>query len=264
MAYATHSIAPRGGVDCDGNGTTDIAAGSPLVCTISKPQQQQLPAPVPADVSKQLQPPPPPLHLAPLVVQLAESIPDYKDVGLTVTGAPSRVAQSLSAAPHVNVRVDNSLGFTIRYTCPTSHAAHSWPVTVTAHAGLRTLATTHTVLTCSPAPLPLAAVVPPAAAVVVSRAAGGVTPPNPPANVNANFNPNPAVNPNAGFAQQDEEQPQLALADADQGSADDTTLAMSRHRTSQSDALFVGAAGLMAVAAGAVAVRRRWAGAWTS
>jgi hypothetical protein len=35
MAVATGALAPEGGVDCDGNGTVDIPAGEPLVCSIA-------------------------------------------------------------------------------------------------------------------------------------------------------------------------------------------------------------------------------------
>lgn len=35
MARATNALAPRGGVDCDGDGAIDLAEGEPLVCTIS-------------------------------------------------------------------------------------------------------------------------------------------------------------------------------------------------------------------------------------
>ena len=85
-------------------------------------------------------------------------------------------------------------------------------------------------------------------------------PPNPPTNVNANFNPNPAVNPNAGFAQQDEEQPQLALAESDQGlqDAENTSMAMSRRTSDDHTALMLGAAALMTAGAAGYATRRRW------
>jgi hypothetical protein len=96
-------------------------------------------------------------------------------------------------------------------------------------------------------------------AITAGIAAG--SPPNPPTNVNSNFNPNPAVNPNAGFAQQDEEQPQLALAESDQGlvDAEGQQLAMSRRTTDSNAAWMLGAAGVMTAAAAGYATRRRWA-----
>ena len=35
MAQATGALAPTGGVDCEGDGVIDVAAGAPLVCAIS-------------------------------------------------------------------------------------------------------------------------------------------------------------------------------------------------------------------------------------
>ena len=36
MAIATDALAPRGGVDCNGDGITDVDQGGPLVCTVAK------------------------------------------------------------------------------------------------------------------------------------------------------------------------------------------------------------------------------------
>jgi hypothetical protein len=260
MAAATNSLAPRGGVDCDGDGVTDIEPGSPLVCSISKQADSRVTVQNPAGGQKvTVGSPPPPVHLAPLIVQLAESIPDFRSVSLGVAGAPAGVARPVSPAPTVNIRADNTLGFVIRYTCPKSPKPHTWPLTVTARAGGRSLTSTSTTLVCGPvAPVP--AVVPPAAAVAITAGIAPGAPPNPPTNVNANFNPNPAVNPNAGFAQQDEEQPQLALAESDQGlvDAEGQQLAMSRRTTDRDAAWMLGAAGVMTAAAAGYATRRRW------
>lgn len=259
MARDTGALAPTGGVDCDGNGTTDIAAGEPLVCTISKPADKRVKVPLGSkgiDLGKA----PAAVHLAPLLVQLAESIPDYRTVGLRITGGPSLLAQVVSqpAAPTVNIRADNTLGFVVRYTCPKLPKPHTWPLTLTATAGIRSLTATKTTVSCGPVgKLAPAAAAPPAAAVVAAGLAP-VAPPNPPTNVNTNVNPNPAVNPNAGFAQQDEEQPQLALADAEQGLQEDTSLAMSRRTSDRDAALMLGAAGLMTAAAAGYATRSRW------
>ena len=260
MAIATHSLAPRGGVDCDGDGVTDIQPGGPLVCTISKQADNRVTVPtVPGGPKVTVGSPPPPVHLAPLIVQLAENIPDLRPVSLVVKGAPAGVAHTVlpSATPTVNLRADNTLGYVIRYTCPSSAKAHTWPLTVTARAGARAVTSTHTTLTCGPV-APVAAVAAPAVAIAAGIAPAA--PPNPPTNVNANFNPNPAVNPNAGFAQQDEEQPQLALAESDQGvaEAEGQQLAMSRRTADSHTALMLGAAGLMTAGAAGYATRRRW------
>ena len=263
MAFATHAIAPRGGVDCDGDGITDVDQGGALVCTVSKQADNRVVVQVPnGGPGVTVGSPPPPVHLAPLVVQLAESIPDYRAVTLAVTGpAPAGSAQTVSprSAPTVNIRTDNSLGFVVRYTCPKAAKPHSWPLTLTAKAGARAITSTSATLVCGPtAPPPLP---PPAAAVTLAAGVAPGAPPNPPTNFNGNANPNPAVNPNAGFAQQDDQQPQLALAESDQGleDAEGQQLAMSRRTTeTERTALMLGAAGLMTAAAAGYATRRRW------
>jgi hypothetical protein len=259
MATATGALAPDGGVDCDGNGTTDIAVGGPLVCAIAKPADTRISEKV-GDSQITLGSAPPPVHLAPLVVQLAESIPDYRAVSLAIAGAPKGTARTVAprAAPRVNIRADNTLGYVIRYTCPTSVKPHTWPLTITAEAGGRAITSTHTTLVCGPVAAPAA--IPPAAGLVAAAIAPGAAP-NPPPNVNGNFNPNPAVNPNAGFAQQDDQQPQLALAESDQGAEEQsggTSLAMSRRTSDASAAWLLGAAGVMTAAAAGYATRRRW------
>ena len=257
MARATGALAPRGGVDCDGNGTTDIAAGQPLVCTISKPADSRLKVSL-GGKNVAVGQAPSAVHLAPLLVQLAENIPDYRSIGLHIAGGPAGLGRVVSqpVAPTVNIRADNNLGFVVRYTCPRSTAAHTWPLTITASAGARPLTSTTTTVTCGPVAKPALVVAPAVVAVVAGVAPAA--PPQPPTNVNTNVNPNPAVNPNAGFAQQDEEQPQLALADADQGLADDTTLAMSRRTSDSETAWMLGAAGLMTAAAAGYAARTRY------
>ena len=262
MAVATDALAPRGGVDCDGDGITDIGQSGPLVCTIAKQADNRITVQTPGGgPGVSVGSPPPPVHLAPLVVQLAESIPDYRSVTLAISGpAPAGAAKTVlpRVTPTVNIRADNTLGYVVRYTCPKLTKTHSWPLTVTAKAGARSITSTATTLVCGPTGPAIAA---PAVALTLTAGIAPGTPPNPPTNVNANFNPNPAVNPNAGFAQQDEEQPQLALAESDQGLADaeGQQLAMSRLRSDRDQtAWMLGAAGLMTAAAAGYATRRRW------
>ena len=262
MAIATHALAPVGGVDCDGDGVTDIDQGGPLVCTVSKQADGRIKVPTPGN-GIVIGNPPPPVHLAPLIVQLAESIPDYRAVTLSVSGAaPAGAVKTVSprAVPTVNIRNDNTLGYVVRYTCPKLPKAHTWPLTITAKAGARSITSTSATLVCGPTSAP-AAVVPPVVGVALTTGVAAAAPPNPPVNFNGPPNPNPAVNPNAGFAQQDEQQPQLALAESDQGmeEAEGQQLAMSRRtRNNEQAALMLGAAGLMTAAAAGYATRRRW------
>jgi hypothetical protein len=256
MAAATGAIAPAGGVDCNDDGVSDVPGGAPMVCKIKMPAPQRITVDV-QGVRKQtlLSLPPPPLHLGPAISELAQSLPEFRDVTLKITGAPGGDARVVSTpvAPRVNVHTDNALNFVVRYRCPVSLKGGSWPVTVTAVAGARTLTSVPMSLTCGVVP-PKASVVPPAAAIAAAIAAPA--PPNPPTNV-SNSNPNPALNPNAGFATQDEQQPQVALADADQGATEES-LAMSRHTTDREAAWLIGAASLLTAGAGGYATRHRW------
>jgi len=256
MADSTGALAPIGGVDCDGDGLIDVPQGDPLVCKIPHPAEQKDPTGgiLPS-------PPTPPLHLASAIVDLAANIPDLSGVGLRISGGPAAVASvvSVPGAPIVNLRADNTLAYTVRYTCPVSTQSHRWNLALEAVAGLRPLTSSATDLSCGAKPkppvVPPAEVLPPIAAAAVAPA----VPPNPPVQGSGNANPNPAVNANAGFAQQEDQERQLAFADADQGfelGTEDETVQMSR-RPSRDDTGFVaGAAGLM-MAGFAVSYARR-------
>jgi hypothetical protein len=256
MARDTGALAPFGGVDCDGNGTVDVAQGAPLVCPIPQPKSQQTTIAGKVTVG----PPPAPLHLANAIVDLAANIPDLRAVGLQVHGGPASLASVVSTpgAPTVNVRADNTLSYTVRFTCPVAVTGKNYSLTLDAVAGVRTVTSASTDLQCGGQPKP--GVIPPVApiaAAAVAAAPGG--PPNPPAQGNANPNPNPALNANAGFAQQEDEEKQLAFADADQGAAldDENAMAMSRRPSTAEEAWMAGAAGMMMAGAG-YATRRRW------
>jgi len=259
MASDTGALAPIGGVDCDGDGFIDIPQGDALVCKIPHPADQK--SPVDGVVP---QAPPAPLHIANAIVDLAANIPDLSSVGLRIKGAPASVASivSVPSAPIENLRADNTVSYTVRYTCPNTNAGHKWSMSLEAVAGIRSLTSSAADLACAPRPKP--PVIPPAAEILPAVGVAAVAPavpPNPPAQGTGNANPNPAVNANAGFAQQEDQQRQLAFADADQGfelggATEDETVQMSR-RPSRDDTGFVaGAAGLM-MAGFAVSYARR-------
>jgi len=257
MADSTGARAPIGGVDCDGDGLIDVPQGDPLVCRIPHPAEQK-------DPTGGVLPPPatPPLHLASAIVDLAANIPDLSGVGLRISGGPASVASvvSVPGAPIVNLRADNTLSYTVRYTCPISTQTHRWNLSLEAVAGVRPLTSSATDLACGAKPkppvVPPAEVLPPLAAAAVAP----VTPPNPPVQGSGNANPNPAVNANAGFAQQEDQERQLAFAESDHGmefGTEDETVQMSR-RPSRDDTGFVaGAAGLMMAGFGVAYARRR-------
>lgn len=259
MARDTGALAPIGGVDCNGDGIIDIPQGEPLVCKIPHPAVQ-------SDPTNQVLPasPPPPLHLANAIVDLASTIPDLSSVGLRIKGAPASIASvvSVPAAPIENLHADNTVAYTVRYTCPVATVGHTWNLSLEAVAGLRPLTSSATDLACGAKPKP--PVIPPAEVLpaLAVAAVAPVAPPNPPAQGTGNANPNPALNANAGFAQQEDQERQLAFADADHGmelgpAGEEETLAMSRRPSSDDTGFVAGAAGLMMAATGVVYARRR-------
>lgn len=260
MANETGALAPIGGVDCDGDGLVDVPQNDPLVCKIPHPAVQKSPTDgiVPP-------PPPPPLHLANAIVDLASNIPDLSGVHLQIRGGPASIASvvSVPTAPIVNLHADNTLDYTVRYTCPVSTKAHTWNLSLEAVAGFRPLTSSATDLACAPKPKPKPIVQPPVAEILPDVAVAAVAPavpPNPPAQGTGNANPNPAVNANAGFAQQEDQQRQLAFAESDHGlefGTDEESVQMSR-RPSRDDTGFVaGAAGLMMTGFAAAYARRQ-------
>lgn len=263
MAIDTGSLAPTGGVDCNGDLRPDITAGGPFVCK------------VPLQVSStaniggiQVQPKIAPVKLAPAIVTAAETLPDMRTISLGVTGAAG-IARVIAPAPlpRVNLKNDNTLGYTVRYTCPKAKQRHVYQFGLTANDGYRGLASARTTVACAPIvikPQPPHHVVPPAAIAALPPAAAAAAPPAPGNPVpNANPNPNPVPNANVGFASQEEEQKQLAFADADFGADETTELAMSRPTSSDygGDLWFGGAALLLTAAAG-YAARTRFSAAW--
>ncbi|GHJ59749.1 hypothetical protein NOK12_22670 [Nocardioides sp. OK12] len=130
VAAATAALAPAGGVDCRGNGTTEIAEGDPLVCTTTA------------------------LHLADLStvaaalrrVLLAQATP--QEVTLRVRG-DVRVVQQAPAAwtwPGIDVRRGHRLPARGTVTCPDEPGRHLLRLSA-AVAGTR-VASARTLLTC--------------------------------------------------------------------------------------------------------------------
>lgn len=243
LARGSDTLAPAGGVDCDGDGRVDVAAGEPLVCVVDSLGLPTAGTEVPVET----------VGVAPAVVGLAAGIADIKPVSLRLAGGGSLVTVASPASRPVNLRTDNELAFTLSLRCPRERAASRHEVEVTARTPLVTLARTTLTLDCgsvgqvSPElPVALAA----AAAGPAAPAQGAPNPnPNPHPNPHPNPNPAPNVNANPGAAHQDETEEQLAFAEGER----ETQVEMSAVRSG----VFVGTAALMLCAAVAVAHPRR-------
>jgi hypothetical protein len=225
LAEATGTLAPKAGLDCDGDGAPDIAGGAPIVCDFDPKAGGSI---------------------ASAFVGMLAGIRDYAAVDVAVQG-PRQVVRPLAPVsfPNVDVKAPHTFHVPVEFRCDAAHAGVDTPVTVAANSRGRVLATALATVRCIAPAEP--EVVPPVVIPPLVAAALVPPPPPPPApvthvqpNPNPNPNPNPQLNANAGFASQQERQFQVAVAEQD--AVPDTDLAFA--------ALAWGAAAAMTAAAG--------------
>jgi hypothetical protein len=193
------TVAPPGGVDCDGDGTVDVRAGAPLVCNVATSA---------AGVAA----------LAGPVSRLVEQVADPAELAVRLQSTHAQAASLVGAAHvHANLHATNRLPATVDYSCPNNAGRQHSTVRL---AGLVSgVAVAHIVaeVRCLPVPHPKPAVIPaavvPAAVNPPEPAPVAPAPPPPPPPVSGNANPN--VNPGTGAAAEQEKQSQLAVADAE-------------------------------------------------
>ncbi len=253
LAKGSDTLAPEGGVDCDGNGRVDVPTREPLVCLVETTAPSVGVGVSVNGASPTSDVPGQTVGVASAVVGLAAGIADIKPVTLGVSGGGPLVTLASPASQRVNLRADNQLGFELALRCPRA-APSRHDVTVTARTPFATLAQTTLTLDCEGVPAlsrPEAAAALAAAAAAPAAPAQGVPNANPNPNPNANPNPNPApnANTNPGVADQEETEGQLAYAEGERV----TQVEMSAVR----ERAFVGTAALLLCAATAAAWRRR-------
>lgn len=266
LALDTGSLAPTGGVDCNGDLVPDVPAGAPFVCRVPVTVTQAIKVgSVTVKPSRVL-----PVKLASAITQAAEALPDMRTVGLHFTGGPRRhpIARVIAPtpAPQVNLKNDNSLSFTVRYSCPRSHNTALYHLHIKAAAGARVVASAPMRVACGAVPVVKPAALPPVAAVAPVAAAAAPPAPGQPV-PNANPNPNPALNANVGFASQEEEQRQLAFAGADSLGEEDASVEYQMSRLNSGDSgsnepWIVGGAAVLLTGAAGFAARTRFSAAW--
>ena len=115
MARRTDATAPSSGVDCDGDGSPDVAAGDALVCTLSREELGEDTA------------------LASAIVNLVESIRTRETISLAVAGK-DEVTQKVTPDLYESVVLQstNALTFDVTFRCPMSLAGKSFPLRLTA------------------------------------------------------------------------------------------------------------------------------------
>ncbi len=242
FAALTGTRAPTGGVDCDGDGTADLPAGSPLVCRTSA-------------------------HLAaPLARLLAE-----RQVARTLTTAGTGLAALTPAALPVDVTQDLVAPVRATYTCrgrdPGTYRA-SLTATLTGGVRVEPLGRVEATVTCLPPPPPLPVIAAPAAAALPPPPPPGAPAPVPP----PVLNPAPGAQPQgqvqtqpqaqaqsqvqSGTQDQEQAAAQLALALASSAQEEGVSVRPMSAREAP-DVVRISVLALMTAAAGAVAVRRR-------
>jgi hypothetical protein len=170
LSRATGATAPAGGLDCDGDGRPEIAAGAPLVCSInddrSSVQSLDLATPLRA-------------MLASLV---AEGTATVTATASDVDGAPLGIVVS-ERYPGLDLGREQHLPFHVTVTCPVRPVAGEYRVELVARVQEAAVARSTAVVRCAAAPVPVAA-----AALGVPAGAAPTTPPPPAA-------PTPALPP---------------------------------------------------------------------
>jgi hypothetical protein len=253
LARGTDSLAPAGGVDCDGDGKRgqyDLSEGDPLVCDTSGSEP----------------------NIGPVISTLLLGVKDPGTVAVKVTD-PFNVTRDPILGPTsqiMNLKRQSVLQFSVPVSCTTAQDGLDLPVDLSPSVRALPVAGVHGRFTVQCRATPVVKVPPPAPRIppdppIVERpplprpppALALVPPPNPPVQPISN------INPNAGFSQQEEEQFQVATVtqDAqDQEQDEEVELAMSSLDRDQRDATSGAllAAGALVLSAGAgVAYRRR-------
>lgn len=216
MAEATGTLAPGGGVDCDGDGVREIAAGAPLVCDILDQESDGVSA------------------LAEPILAALAAITDEAAVELVPASGEGYVASIEPATyPSVDVTEPQQLGFSVTYECPSLGKLSRGDVELVASLRGSGIAGALATVVCGPLDQVKDATIlpPPVVPPVVVQPLPGVAlvpaPPPPPAPVtNAQPQPNPHLQ--GAAAQQEQEQAQVATVAAyDPSEAEDQELAFS-------------------------------------
>lgn len=230
-------------VDCDGDGSADIATGEPLVCDVRSETRVGV------------------LNLAPAIIATVKSVTREVPVELEATGGGD-ILESVS--PEIYPSIDTvraaGLDFDVTFNCPRLPRRTTEQVTLQAKVLDVPVASAEVDVVCKAVPAaallpkrkekkPPPAIVPPP---VVPAAAFVAVPPAPPAPIPE---PIPGTQPNAqaqgAMAEQEQEQTQLAFVHAGLWQAElEEELALSDHSDRSRKAVpplaLYGAAGLMA------------------
>ena len=230
FARATRTLAPAGGVDCDGDGTRELAAGQPLVCPTAR-------------------------HLAPALRGLLSQVSVPRTLLVDTTASPVLAHVTPTLVRDVDVTRDVRATVTASFSClgldPGTYAT-GLEVRATGGAVDEALGQVAASVTCLPvAALPPAPLNPPQAQGVAPVAGPAAAPPVavPAPAVQPQVNPQVQANPQPQVGAQDEEQVELALALAQLGQSEQDREVPAAVTMTALSGLVLGGAG--------VALRRR-------
>lgn len=134
VAEGTDAVAPEGGVDCNGDGVTDIAAGQALVCALG------------TDVDAVS-------NMGPAIVNLVKALPLRESPSMNVPRG-SEVVSNVTPETYDGIPLQSgqSLPFRVTYTCDGSQAGKKFPVTLQATGSDGVLAELQTAVRCAALP----------------------------------------------------------------------------------------------------------------
>jgi hypothetical protein len=246
MAEATETLAP-GPVDCDADGSTDIAGGAPLVCELRDAETDGT------------------LNLAPAIISTVRAIAQDVSVELVISKTRKGVVDIAPAMyPSVDITERNSLGFDLTFSCPRELAGTKHDLTLAAHVSGVPAATATARVVCKGVPVPpvpkekppvppilAAPVFPPAPVIVPALAPAG--PPPVPETISSTQS---AAQAQGAVARQEQEQVQVAVAIAHFKNSEAYALSSYTERSRPSPLPMYLTAAVMSMAAAFVAVMR--------
>ncbi len=106
MAEETNTVAPAGGIDCDGDGHIDVAGGQPLTCVVASEDRDGV------------------MSLAPAIISTLKAVTANVAVELRTERSPYVAEVEPSLYPTYNVKDAGRLPFSVTFTCP-RHLADS-------------------------------------------------------------------------------------------------------------------------------------------
>lgn len=249
MAEATDTITPAGGVDCDGNGSTDIAQGDPLVCQLGDMDGSGV------------------LNIAPAIIATVKAVAEEVTVEL-VTSDERVIDVDRALYPSIDVTNRTNLGFGVTFTCPRALAGTKHNLNLAAHVQGEPVASASAKVVCQgipaavlarrkqkeeppPPPVPVLPVFPPAAVAIPAIAPAG--PPPIPETISSTQS---AAQAQGAIAKQEQEQVQVAVAMAEFKNSEAYALSAYTERKQPSPVPLYLSAVLMSLAAGFFTVSR--------